>query len=50
MRKKFLILLFSLGIGLSVNVDAQQVGKITWYGKAYHGNKTASGESLNDCF
>ena len=47
MRKKFLILLFSLGIGLSVNVDAQQVGKITWYGKAYHGNKTASGERFN---
>ena len=47
MRKKFLILLFSLGIVLSVDVDAQQVGKITWYGKAYHGNKTASGERFD---
>ena len=47
MRKKFLLLLTSLGIGLSVTINAQQVGKITWYGKAYHGNKTASGERFN---
>lgn len=43
MRKKILLLLLSLGI----SINAQQVGKITWYGKAYHGNKTASGERFN---
>ena len=47
MRKKILLLLTSLGIGLSVSINAQQVGKITWYGKAYHGNKTASGERFD---
>lgn len=47
MRKKFLLLLTSLGIGLSASINAQQVGKITWYGKAYHGNKTASGERFD---
>lgn len=44
MKKKILLLLLT---SLGISINAQQVGKITWYGKAYHGNKTASGERFD---